>query len=131
MRPPLLGSLSLLDAPPTCRGARRTSLRERLCQAPAVQSEPAPLRWGILGTGGIARSFATDLAGMPGARLVAVGSRTDAAAAAFADAFPGVRPHGSWASLVADDEVDAVYVATPHPWHAENALLAIGAGRHV
>jgi predicted dehydrogenase len=96
-----------------------------------VQSEPAPLRWGILGTGGIARSFATDLAGVPGARLVAVGSRTDESAAAFAAAFPGVRPHGSWASLVADDEVDAVYVATPHPWHAENALQAIGAGRHV
>lgn len=96
-----------------------------------MQTESAPLRWGILGTGGIARAFATDLAGVPGARLVAAGSRTDAGAAAFAEAFPGVRPHGSWASLMADDEVDAVYIATPHPWHAENALLAIGAGRHV
>jgi predicted dehydrogenase len=95
----------------------------------------SPFRWGILGTGGIARAFATDLAGLPDARLVAVGSRTiDAArafAAAFEPSFPGVRAHDSWADLVGDDQVDAVYVATPHPWHAEGALLAIAAGRHV
>jgi predicted dehydrogenase len=100
------------------------------------QSEPlAPLRWGILGTGGIARAFARDLPGVAGARLVAVGSRTATAASAFADAvagpFPGVRTHDSWAALVADEQVDAVYVATPHPWHAEGALLAIAAGKHV
>jgi predicted dehydrogenase len=101
----------------------------------SVQTSPAPLRWGILGTGGIARDFARDLAGVPGARLTAVGSRTPEAAARFAaavaDQFTGVRPWGSWAQLVADDTVDAVYVATPHPWHAEGALLAIAAGRHV
>lgn len=98
-------------------------------------AELAPVRWGILGTGGIARDFALDLAGVPGAQLVAVGSRTAAAATAFAAAvspsFPQVRPHASWADLAADDEVDAVYVATPHPWHAECAVLAINAGRHV
>jgi predicted dehydrogenase len=91
-------------------------------------------RWGILGTGGIARTFAADLSALPGAQLVAVGSRTPAGAAAFArdvaPAWPGVRAHGSWAELVGDD-VDAVYVATPHPWHTECALLAVAAGRHV
>ena len=106
-----------------------------MCQARGVQTPLAPLRWGILGTGGIARGFAQDLAGVPGAHLVAVGSRTQAAATAFAadvaGSFPGVRAHASWAALVADDAVDAVYVATPHPWHAEGALLAIAAGRHV
>ena len=94
-----------------------------------------PLRWGIIGTGGIAGQFAADLAGVPGARLTAVGSRTQESAAAFAArcaaAHPGVRPHGSWADLVADPAVDAVYVATPHPWHAPAALLAVEAGRHV
>jgi predicted dehydrogenase len=94
-----------------------------------------PLRWGIIGTGGIARHFAGDLAGLPDATLTAVGSRSQesasAFAAGFARTFPGVRPHGSWAGLVADPEVDVVYVATPHPWHAAAALLAIEAGRHV
>jgi predicted dehydrogenase len=90
-----------------------------------------PLRWGIVGTGGIARKFATELAATPDGALTAVGSRTTEAARAFAGDFPGVRAHGSWADLVDDDTVDAVYVATPHPWHAEVALLAVGAGRHV
>ncbi|HEY6796169.1 MAG TPA: Gfo/Idh/MocA family oxidoreductase [Kineosporiaceae bacterium] len=100
-----------------------------------MQESLAPLRWGILGTGGIARGFARDLAGVPGAHLAAVGSRTAASARAFAAAvspsFPDVRAHASWADLVADDDVDAVYVATPHPWHAAGALLAVRAGRHV
>ena len=98
------------------------------------------LRWGIIGTGGIARAFATDLQGLPDAHLVAVGSRTTEAARAFvarasAAGVEGpsgpVRAHGSWADLVADDTVDAVYVATPHPWHAQVALQAIAAGKHV
>jgi len=89
------------------------------------------LRWGILGTGGIAAAFARDLTALPDARLTAVGSRSAAGAERFAAQFPTARPHASWAELVADDEVDAVYVATPHPWHAENALLAIAAGKHV
>ena len=93
------------------------------------------LGWGILGTGGIAARFAEDLAGVPDARLVAVGSRTREAATAFAGrvapSAAGVRAHGSWAELVADPGVDVVYVATPHPWHADAALLAIEAGRHV
>ena len=90
-----------------------------------------PLRWGIIGTGRIARIFATELAVSPDAALAAVGSRTARAAAAFAADFAGVRAHGSWTDLVGDDRVDAVYVATPHPWHAEAALLAVRAGRHV
>jgi len=100
-----------------------------------VTTSDQPLRWGIIGTGGIAGQFAADLAGVPGARLTAVGSRTQESAAAFAArcaaAHPGVRAHGSWADLVADPAVDAVYVATPHPWHAPAALLAVEAGRHV
>lgn len=88
------------------------------------------VRWGVIGTGGIARSFVGDC--IPaGIEFVAVGSRTAESAQAFATEFGIPRAHGSYADLVADDEVDAVYVATPHSRHAEDALLAIEAGRHV
>ena len=89
------------------------------------------LRWGILGTGGIAASFATDLAALPGHRVVAVGSRTAERAAAFADRFAVPGRHVGVDALVADPDVEAVYVATPHPEHAAGALAAIAAGRHV
>jgi predicted dehydrogenase len=89
------------------------------------------VRFGIIGTGGIAGSFATDLAAVDGARLVAVGSRGQESADRFGDAFDVPHRHATYDALVADDEVDAVYVATPHPLHAENALAAIAHGKHV
>ena len=88
------------------------------------------IRWGILGTGGIARAFAQALRQTPGARLVAVGSRTAAGAEAFARDFQA-RACASYEELVAAADVDIVYVATPHPMHAENALLALQAGKAV
>jgi predicted dehydrogenase len=79
--------------------------------------------------------FATDLALLPDARLVAVGSRSQGRAEAFAAEFggpaEGVRGFASYADLVADPEVDAVYVATPHPSHHADVLLAIEAGKAV
>ena len=89
--------------------------------------------WGILATGRIARSFATDLREVPGAHLAAVGSRTPGAAHAFAAAYggPDCTPHGSYEALVADPAVDVVYVATPHTLHLDNARLAFEAGKHV
>jgi predicted dehydrogenase len=88
------------------------------------------IRWGILGTGGIAQAFASDLA-TAGRTVAAVGSRTPEAARAFAARHGIPRAHGSYEALVADDAVDVVYVATPHPFHAANALLALDAGKHV
>ena len=88
------------------------------------------VRWGLLATGGIARSFARDLLDA-GHVVTAVGSRAPGAAAAFAAEFGIPNPHGSYEQLVADPEVDAVYVATPHPMHLDGALLAIAAGKHV
>ena len=74
-------------------------------------------RWGILGTGGIATAFATDLRLLPDASPAAVGSRTPEAAAEFAERHGFARAHGSWAELAADPDVDVIYVATPHAVH--------------
>src|SRR5580693_1950006 len=89
------------------------------------------IRWGIFGTGRIAGKFAEGLAVVPDAELVAVGSRTQAAADDFAKRFNVPRRHASYAALAADDAVDALYVATPHSLHAENALMGLDAGKAV
>lgn len=85
----------------------------------------------MLGTGKIARKFADALRGLPEAELLAVGSRAEASARAFAEAYGVPRPYGSYEALAADPEVDVVYVGTPHVQHAENSLLALGSGKAV
>jgi predicted dehydrogenase len=87
-------------------------------------------RWGILGTGGIAQAFAADLANASGHVVAAVGSRTIEGAQSFAQLYPTATPYGSYEELVASD-VDAIYVSTPHIFHAENAALALNAGKPV
>ncbi len=89
------------------------------------------LHWGILGTGAIARKFASELPHSATGRLVAVGSRSAEKAAAFAEKFPGVRAHASYEALLADPDVQAVYISTPHPQHAEWAIAAAEAGKHI
>jgi predicted dehydrogenase len=96
----------------------------------AESSSPVRLRWGILGTGGIARQFTRDLL-LTGHAVSAVGSRTRENAEQFAGLFELAAAHVSYESLVADPAVDLVYVATPHPWHYPNAKLALDAGKHV
>ncbi len=91
----------------------------------------ASVRWGILSTGAIARTFAHGLRSAQTGRLVAVGSRSVESAQKFAQEFGQVRAHGSYEALLADKEVDAVYVATPHPMHALWAVRAAEAGKHV
>ena len=94
-------------------------------------STARPVRWGIIATGGIARMFARDLALLPDAELVAIGSRTQDAADAFGAEFGVAHRHGSYEALAADPDVDVVYIAPPHPGHREAALLAIEAGKAV
>ncbi|GGV97083.1 oxidoreductase [Streptomyces narbonensis] len=89
------------------------------------------MRWGILATGGIAERFTTDLLTLDGAEVVAVASRTEASAKTFADRFGIPRAYGEWAGLFADEDVDVVYVATPHHAHREAAGLALEAGKPV
>jgi predicted dehydrogenase len=88
-------------------------------------------RWGILGTGAIARQFVRGLRSLPAAEVFAVGSRSENSAAEFADQRNIPRRHASYEGLAADPEVDIVYIATPHPFHAENAELCLQAGKAV
>jgi predicted dehydrogenase len=88
------------------------------------------LRWGILGTGWIASEFTQDLLAN-GMTITAVGSRTQESADAYAAEYGIATAHPSYEALVADPNVDAIYVSTPHPFHYENALLVLNAGKHV
>ncbi|MGH8048558.1 MAG: Gfo/Idh/MocA family protein [Chthoniobacterales bacterium] len=89
------------------------------------------IRWGLIGAGGIARDFAAALATAHRSVLVAVGSRSQESADAFAANFPGCRAHASADAVLADPSVDAVYIATPHPTHADWTIRAARAGKHV
>jgi D-xylose 1-dehydrogenase (NADP+, D-xylono-1,5-lactone-forming) len=89
------------------------------------------MRWGILGPGRIARSFLTGLASSATESAVAVGSRDLDRARAVADDFDVPRAYGSYQELLADDGVEAVYVALPNALHAEWSDAAARAGRHV
>ena len=86
--------------------------------------------WGILGPGGIAQAFAKDLALLQGHTIGAVGSRSLGNAQKFAATFGGTA-YGSYEELVADPSIDAIYVATPHPAHHDNVILALNAGKPV
>ena len=89
------------------------------------------IRWGVIGTGGIASAFVEDLRLLPDAEVVAVGSRRASSAEAFAREHTVPKAHPSYAELVADEDVDVVYVSTIHPGHHDAALLAIDAGKAV
>jgi predicted dehydrogenase len=89
------------------------------------------VRWGILGTGKISRAFATALKDTPGAVLAAVASRDAGSAQAFASEFGAGTAYGSYQELADSPGVDLVYVGTPHPQHAGNALMALQAGKGV
>ena len=93
----------------------------------------AKLKWGILATGNIAKTFANGVKHSKTGKLVAVGSRTSEGAEAFGKAMgiPKAKRHGSYEALLADKDVQAVYIATPHPLHAEWAIKAAEAGKHV
>ncbi|MCX4233192.1 MULTISPECIES: Gfo/Idh/MocA family protein [Streptomyces] len=89
------------------------------------------VRWGVLATGGIAAAFTADLIDLPDAEVVAVASRTEESAKGFAERFGIPRAYGDWESLAADEDVDVVYVATPHSAHRAAAGLCLEAGRNV
>ena len=88
------------------------------------------IRWGIIGTGLISTTFAADLEHTDSGTVAAVGSRRRETAEAFGERFGVPNRHDSYEALVADPDVDVVYVGTPHPMHHEDAMLALRAGKH-
>ena len=97
-------------------------------RTPAPDAAP-PLRWGVLGTGGIAHSFTRAMLKNTRQVVHACGSRSAEHADAFAREFGAARAYASYEALVADPDVQAVYIASPHSHHAEHALLSIEAGK--
>ncbi|MRW94703.1 gfo/Idh/MocA family oxidoreductase [Duganella sp. FT80W] len=89
------------------------------------------IRWGILGTGKIAKAFATALRDTPDATLAAVASRSVDSATTFGQEYGAERFHGSYQALADDPEVDVIYIGTPHPMHHENALMCLNGGKAV
>ena len=91
------------------------------------------IRWGIIGPGAIAHNYADGLAQATAGKLVAIAGRDAARRDAFGEAYAiaAGKRYDSYAALMADPDVDAVYISTPHPWHAELSLQALRAGKHV
>jgi predicted dehydrogenase/aryl-alcohol dehydrogenase-like predicted oxidoreductase len=89
------------------------------------------LAWGILGTGRIAGIFAKGMAESTTGRLVAVGSRSQESADKFGDEYNIPKRYGAYEAMLADPEVQAVYIATPHPMHSEWAIKCAEAGKHI
>src|SRR5947209_12765150 len=89
------------------------------------------LRWGVLGTGNIARQFCVGVAASGRCALAAVGSRSADSASTFAAAHRIPSVHGSYNGLLADPAVDAVYVSLPNTLHHEWTIKALRAGKHV
>jgi len=83
------------------------------------------LRWGLLGAGGIAKTFTRDVRAAGAGIIVAVGSRDASRAEAFGEELDVARRYGSYEELASDEEVEAVYVATYHPLHHEAAMVAL------
>ena len=89
------------------------------------------IRWGILGTGTVARDVAQAFAQVEDAALVAVGSRSIDTAKAFAGRFNVDKAYDSYEALLADDDIDVVYIATPHHRHRDDCLKCFDAGKAV
>ncbi|MBL1420649.1 MAG: aldo/keto reductase [Alphaproteobacteria bacterium] len=90
-------------------------------------------KWGIIGPGGIAHNFADGLKEATSGKLIAIGSRSAERRATFGDDYNIAtdKRYATYKALVADPEIDAIYVSTPHPWHANLAILAMRAGKAV
>ena len=89
------------------------------------------LRWGIIGAGRIAHSFASDIAATSNAELSAIAARSGDRAKSFAAQYRIPHAHEGYAALYANPDVDAVYVATPHSLHLPNCQQAMLAGKAV
>lgn len=92
---------------------------------------PSQLRWGILGTGNIARQFSQGVLTAKRSQLVAVASRNETTAQSFAAEFSIPAAHGSYQALLNDPQVQAVYISLPNAMHHPWTLASLRAGKHV
>jgi predicted dehydrogenase len=90
-----------------------------------------PLRWGVLGAGRIAGQFIAELTATGAGKVAGVASKDRARAAALAGRAPGAETFASYAALLADSQIDAVYIATVHPQHEELIIAAAAVGKHI
>jgi predicted dehydrogenase len=93
--------------------------------------EPRTIRWGIVGPGKIAIKFAQGLASLPNARLIAVASRSEERARNFASQYKAPLFYQGYENITKNPEVDIIYIATPHTFHYENALMCLENGKPV
>jgi predicted dehydrogenase len=96
-----------------------------------VGPEKTKLSWGILGTGRIAEAFAAALKRSRRGALLAVASRSHAKAQLFSKKFSISKAYSSYQALLADPEIQAVYISLPHPLHAPWSIQAARAGKHI
>jgi predicted dehydrogenase len=89
------------------------------------------IKWGILGLGKIAHTFAQDLVNIPEAHLQAVGSRSLEKAKEFATTYSATTYYSSYQELVEDPDIDIIYIATPHALHYENTMMCLYHGKSV
>lgn len=94
-------------------------------------AEDNVIRWGVVGPGRIATKLVPDFAHLDSAALVAVASRSQERADAFAREHDIARAYGSYRAIIDDEAVDALYIATPHPQHLKIAVAALRAGKAV
>ncbi|WP_130014890.1 Gfo/Idh/MocA family protein [Serinicoccus sediminis] len=90
-----------------------------------------PVRWGLLAAGGIAHALAEAIAAVDGGEVVAVAARDGGRARSFAEEYGIPRSYGGYEELMQDPEVDVVYISSTHPFHRDQALACIAAGKHV
>ena len=83
------------------------------------------IRWGIMGTGRIARTFAEAINGTDGCEIYAVASRSAAKAEDFATKYGASKSYSCYEELVSDKDVDVVYIATPTSCHYENSMMCL------
>ncbi|MCB1271990.1 MAG: Gfo/Idh/MocA family oxidoreductase [Microthrixaceae bacterium] len=100
-------------------------------EVPGTGGTTPPVRWGVIGPGRIADRFANAMAMVPGGAIDAVASRSIERAHAYGDRHGVPRRYGSYEDLLADPEVDVVYVATPHSRHEGDTLMCLEADKHV
>jgi predicted dehydrogenase/aryl-alcohol dehydrogenase-like predicted oxidoreductase len=89
--------------------------------------------WGIIGPGSIAHNFADGLSEVKSGKLVAIASRDSSRRKEFGDHYKIAesKRYSTYEAIIADPDLDALYISTPHPWHAELSVLALRHGKAV